>query len=139
MYSLRRAKIFIFLPPASNNPDNNPPFFNQNFAFLNRGINIMLLYFPKDKHPTPSNPPPGVHGTHALPESSCLAPCPPCISLARVQSTSRLLKPRFFLKLHTFLYTPRPEVYNFSCFYGTSKAFLDSLIFFFPPKMLSEN
>lgn len=48
----------------------------------------------------------------------------------------------FFLKLHTFLYTPRPEVYNFSCFYGTSKAFLDSLIFFFfffPPKMLNEN
>lgn len=56
----------------------------------------MLLYFPKDKHATPSNPPPGVHGAHALPESSCLAPCPPCISLALVQSTSRLLKPLFF-------------------------------------------
>lgn len=98
----------------------------------------MLLYFPKDKHPGPSNPPPGVHGAHALPESSCLAPCPPCISLALVQSTSRLVKPLFFLKLHTFLYTPRPEVYNFSRFYGTGKAFLDSFIFF-PPKMLNEN
>lgn len=40
------------------------------------------------------------------------------------------VKTSFFLKLHTFLYTPRLEVYNFSCFYGTSKAFLDSLIFF---------
>lgn len=100
----------------------------------------MFLYFPKENLPDHSNPPPDVHVAHALPESSCLAPCPPCIRLASVQSTSRLLKPLFF-KLHTFLYTPRPQVYNFPSFYGTSKAFLDSLIFyfFFPPKMLNEN
>lgn len=31
--------------------------------------------------------------------------------------------------LHTFLYTPRPEVYKFPGLYGTSKAFLESPIF----------
>lgn len=62
-------------------------------------------------------------------------------SLHQVGSHSTHLSPvkTSFFKLHTFLYTPRPQVYNFPSFYGTSKAFLDSGIFFFPPKMLNEN